>query len=306
MKVRGFTLIEMLAVIVVLSLLATGYYAPQIAVEARRIKRVQADVVAQEIALLGAAAQAYALAHIGGEWPRQEDDCALAHEELTDRLPSDAFSRDTVFHITAGADDALPFAVAENPAHLGRYYFDCSENAGGERPLFRVRLMFDGDAAGWAEYIANQLPNSAVSVSGDYRGVEVGWPEAAVLPALDDYVSKDDPELESNLDMNGHTIFDVGEVILDSGQTLASALQYAGVAVPGNYVNKPACPPGLTPQVVTVPLEMSHPDSQPITHFRVYASDSGGRWRIRSSVHGIGSEFTDSNVVRVGVFTLCS
>ncbi len=301
----GFTLLEMLVVMLVLSLLATGYYGPQLLAETRRIKRVQADVIAQEMASLGAAAQAYALAHAGA-WPREGHDCRQAYRELDERLPQAAFSRDTAFYRGAAAV-AVPFTVAGEPAHLGRYYFDCAENPPGDRPLFRVRLMLGEDTAAWTEYIANQLPNSAVTGGADVLGLEVGWPEAAALPALDAFVAKSDPVFEADIDAGGNSIFDAGEVILSSGQTLASSLQYAGIAAPGNDVDKPDCPPGLAPQVVTVPVEMSHADAQPITYFRTYAQEFGTFWRVRSAVYGSESESANARAhVRVGVFTLCS
>ena len=301
----GFTLLELLVVMLVLSLLATGYYGPQLLAETRRIKRTQADVVAQEISLLGAAAQAYTLAHQSGDWPRQAQDCLRAHEQLTERLPSEAFSRDTAFYRGPAAGFAAPFMITDGQLHLGRYYFDCSENPDGERPLFRVRLALGEDTAVWAEYIANQLPNPEIVVNSDVRSLEVGWPLPSALPALDALVAKNDPVFEADLDVNGHAIFAAEEVILEGGQTLASSLQYAGIAAPGNLVDKPRCPPGLVPQVVTVPIELSHEVPQPITYFRAYATDIGNAWRISSTVHGTDSQSTGARM-RMSVFTLCS
>lgn len=302
----GFTLLETLVVMLVLSLLATGYYAPQMVGELRRIQRVQADVVAHEISSLGAAAQAYTLAHAGA-WPLENSDCSDAHQALTDRLPPEAFSRDTVFFRSAVEEADPPSEIEGEERLVGRYYFDCGENSDGDRPLFQVSLDFSAGDAAWADYVANQLPNSSVAPDGDVRRLEIGWPKPAALPAFDAFVLKAEPLFEGNLDVNGNSIFAADEVILSSGQTLASALQYAGVASPGNRVNKPDCPAGLVPQVVTVPLEMSHAEGQPLTHFRVYATDSGSTWRIRSTVHGSGSQSLDAAArVRVGVFTLCS
>ncbi len=302
--VRGFTLIEVLAVVLLLSLLATGYYGPQLLSETRRIKRMQADVIAQEISSLGGAAQAHTLAN-AGVWPRQDHDCRQAYQALTDRLPSEAFSRDTAFYRGRAQEGAPQFAPSGEQAYIGRYYFDCSENTQGERTLFRVRLILGGDAAAWAEYIANQLPNSIVTGGAEVHGLEVGWPPPLALPAFDAFVAKNDPVFEADLDVDGHSILDVGEVILSSGQTLASSLQYAGIAAPGNVVDKPGCPPGLAPQVVTVPVEVSHTDTQPITYFRTYASDIGSAWRIKSVVYGAHGQSHDGHV-RVSVFTLCS
>lgn len=295
---KGFTLLETLIVMLVLSLLATGYYAPQIAGEVRRIQRVQADVVAHEISSLGAAAQAYTLAHAGA-WPFEERDCREAHQGLTDRLPPEAFSRDTVF-FRGGGDD-------EDARLSGRYYFDCDEDADGDRPLLRVSLDFAAGDADWADYVANQLPNSSVSLDDGVRRLEVGWPKPAALPAFDAFVSKTEPVLEGHLDVNDHSIFGADEVILNSGQTLASAMQYAGVARPGNLVVKPGCPAGLVPQVVTVPVEMGHDLNQPMTYFRVYATNAGPSWRIHSVAYGTGdATYNNASRVRVGVFTLCS
>ena len=307
MKSAGFTLLETLVVMLVLSLIATGYYAPQLSGEIRRIQRVQADVVAHEISSLGAAAQAYTLAHAGA-WPIEERDCLDAHQALTDRLPPEAFSLDTVFFRgDVDEEDDGELGSDDEAQPIGRYYFDCSENSDGIRPLFRVSLSFGAGDAAWADYVANQLPNSSVSSDGDVRRLETGWPKPAALPAFDAFVSKTEPLFEGNLDVNGNSVFGADEVILGSGQTLASALQYAGVAAPGNRVNKPDCPAGLVPQVVTVPLEMSHPDGQPLTYFRVYATDAGSAWRIRSTVHGAESQSLDAALrVRVGVFTMCS
>ena len=308
-RAGGFTLLEVLVVIAVLTLLVGGYYGPQLLADTRRIQRTQADVIAREISMLGAAAQSYALAH-AGHWPRQSDDCQQAHLELTHRLPEQAFDRDTIFYAAETEIDPPLFETNEEQAYPGRYYFDCSEDISGERHLFRVGLILDGYATVWADYIANQLPNSEI-IDGypgeeDIVGLRVSWPEMTVLPALDEFVVKSDPQFESHLDVNGHSVYDVGEVVLRSGQTLASALQYAGIAQPGNYVNKPGCPLGLVPQLVTVPLEIGHEDLQALTYFRTYASDLGSRWRIHSRVYGAESESLDATRIRVSVFTSCS
>ena len=307
-RLGGFTLIEMLVVIAVLTMLAGGYYGPQLLADTRRIQRTQADIIAQEISMLGAAAQSYALAH-AGHWPRQDDDCRQAHLELTHRLPEQAFDRDTVFYAQEEITSPL-FAINEKRAYPGRYYFDCNEDASGKRHLFRVGLMLDGYATVWGDYIANQLPNSE-TIDGppegdDIVGLQVSWPEMTVLPALDEFVVKSDPRFEAHLDIDGYSVYDAGEVALRSGQTLASALQYAGIAKPGNYVNKPDCPPSLVPQLVAVPVEMGHEDLQALTYFRTYASDLGDRWRIHSRVYGAESESLDATRIRVSVFTSCS
>lgn len=311
MKRAGFTLLEVLVVMVMLSLIASGYYGPQLLAETRRIKRIQADVVAQEISAVGAAAQAYVLAHAGsgaGSWPREEHDCRQAHLALTDRLPPHAFSRDTAFY--RGPADGGALTQAGGVAwHIGRYYFGCIRNSEDDPSIFRVYLMFDigDDGAALADYVANQLPGSSVTFYANFPILTVEWPLPAALPAFDAFVAKAEPELEGHLDVNGHSIFDADEVILNSGQTLASALQYAGLARPGNEVNKPDCPPGLTPQVVTVPVEMGHNRGQPLTHFRVFADDAGTAWRVNSTVHGVQHQsFTDDSRVRVAVFTMCS
>ncbi len=308
-RAGGFTLIEVLLAITVLSLLVGGYYGPQLLADTRRIQRTQADIIAQEISMLGAAAQSYALSH-AGYWPRQDDNCEQAHLELTHRLPERAFDRDTIFY--AGEAEVTPplFETNEEQAYPGRYYFDCSEDMSGKRYLFRVGLMFDGYAAVWADYIANQLPNSEI-IDGpvpddDLVGLQVSWPEMTVLPALNEFVLKSDPQFEAHLDIGGHAVYDAGEVALRSGQTLASALQYAGIAQPGNDVNKPDCPLGLVPQLVTVPIEIGHENLQALTYFRTYASDLGDRWRIHSRVYGVESESSDAARIRVSVFTSCS
>lgn len=256
--------------------------------------------------MLGAAAQSYAIAH-ASQWPRQADDCRQAHLELVDRLPEQAFGRDTIFYTGETRIDNPPFGINEEQTYPGRYYFDCTEDASGKRYLFRVRLLFGDRAAVWAEYIANQLPNSEV-VDGaqDIVGLQVSWPETAAIPAFDEFVIKSAPRFEGHLDISGNSIYDADEVVLTSGQTLASALQYAGIARPGNYVRKPECPAGLVPQVVTLPLEIGHEDLQALTYFRTYAADGGSRWQIKSRIHGVESESVDAAPVRVSVFTLCS
>ena len=290
----GFTLIELMAVITVMSMLTVAVFGPEIRVRAKEFEQIQIDVTIEEIRRLGSMAQTFTL-YNNGDWPDAGNDCHNSYQYL--QLTSlDEIS--PLYFPEAIAVSELPFAIAPGAdAHFGKYYFNCLERPlhSDLRPWFIVYIALDGSHKHWASYIANQVAGAEVVSKSDNLGVKISWPLLSAIPALAGLLPRDGSRpMLGDLDMAGHAISDLGDISLREGQSLGGVPLLHVVAKPGNQIRKPACPNEYVPQIIVLPKEIAHSSGQPITKFKVWADDQGSSWRINSEVHDITSP-ADSN-----------
>ena len=308
MKYRGFTLIELMAAVTVLSILTVLFWGPEIRARVHDFEQTQADVTIEEMRRLGSMAQTFTL-YNNGNWPGAVADCQGSQQYLA----LTTFDEYSSFY--SGLIDPtknLPFSIGTGEAaHLGQYYFKCPEwpPGSGLRPEFIIYLALGDRHPQWAEYMSNQLAGAVVVRNSDYAGLKVSWPLLSAIPALSALLPRDGSlSMLGNLDMGGNTIGGLGDVSLTEGQTLGSVPILHTAARPGNRIAKPMCPDDYLPQIIVVPKEVAHTSGQPITKFRVWANDRGEAWDIKSEVHSVSSivDYDDHNKVLAGVMVKCA
>lgn len=311
---RGFTVLEAMIATVLIALLSTFFYAPNVVSKIHDFRRMQADVVAEEMNRIGLAAQDWALKN-DNAWPNPEADCALMFSTLTNAGMLGEFdgtqNPKTAFYITGNR--ALPTAnpLVQN-VEPGRYYAWCDDEE------LQIDLFFDDDDARWAHYIANRLAGASVTELEDSDDLRLRsfWPLPSAIPILSDFVSRSAPEhtgaMQGNINMGGNAIIGANDVVLRSGHSLGKTIVYAGVVVPGTRLLKPGCSPGLTPQILASFNSLFHSTGRPLHYAEVFSEDvtveNKPAWRVRTRViaNPGGSGQLDYEDLKVNVLIRCS
>lgn len=317
MSNRGFTLLEMMAALLVLSLLAGSFYAPRVLSQARELQRAQALSIAEQINRVATIAQDWTLSH-NGHWPDAANQCAGLFTLLSDRLQGlEAVSAPPSPWLVDGSR-VLPIT---NPAwrrrgEIGRYYPFCDDRG------LQIEIFIRGRDALWADYIRNRLANAEVDRFGGriFVRLRAHWPLPAAIPALASLVSKDSPEftgaMRSNINLGGHAIFDANDLILSNGHSLGKTVSYASNVAPNTHISTPACAPGLKPQALASFNRLLHKSGKPINFsaaiVKPLPSAGGGnnrsnRWMIQSQVIDSSGAIDKNNTeIRVNVLVRCS
>ena len=290
----GFTLVELLVTISIISLLLVGYYAPQVQSEFEESQRTIARTVAEEIYQIGAAAQAHAI-DTGGDWPDNFDNCRGAIDELT------------LNNYLAGIDEESAFNSAD--ISFGLFYTACPETITGTgiRNHFVIFYLVPREKIKYAGIIQNALPaTSQLADTGGDVILQTDIPLPAAIPALQALLPLDGARaMTGELDMGGNDIAGVSDVFLQTGQTLGSAPVFSGIVRPGTAINKPTCPPGYAGSIVVVPVDVAHSSGQPISKMRVFARESASFWTAHSEVVSITGTDSDHNKVSMAVSVRC-
>ena len=313
-QTAGFTLLEVLASTVLIALIAVFFYAPNAVSKIQDFRRLQADVVAEELNRVGLAAQDWALDN-NGNWPSMASDCAFLFTTLVAGGKLDPFDGSSqpasaFYHV---GEKNIP---TENPLfttiELGRYYPYCDNDQ------LQVEVFFSENDARWGHYIANRLAGAAASDLGkDSENVvklQSFWPLPTAIPLLDGYVSKAEPEftgaMVSNVDLGGHAIIGANDVVLSNGHSLGKTVVYGTVIAPGRAIEKPTCAPGLTPQIFASFNNLFHSRGRPIHYAEVFTEEReiNPAWVVRSRViasAGGSGEYDNPNL-KITVLIRCS
>ena len=312
---RGFTLLEMMASLLVLALLAGSFYAPQVLSQARELQRAQALITAEQLNRIAAVAQDWTLSN-NGHWPDVSNRCANLFPLLSSRLlglESSATPSSPWLH---GAPRSLPIThSAWNQGQLGRYYPSCSNDD------LQIELFMRSEDELWAHYIKNRLTGAVLDqFSGrNYVRLRAQWPLPAAIPALDALVSKSRPELtgalRSNVDVGRHAVFGASDVILDNGHSLGKTIAFAENARPRQIVSAPRCAPGLRPQALASFNRLLHSSGKPINFSAAIVvpldadaiNNPGNRWLVSSQVIDSDGTIDNNNpAIRINVLVRCS
>ena len=298
-EIQGFTLLEVMVVVIITSLASLFLWVPEMEARVRDLHRTRADVTIEEIRRLGTAAQLYTLNH-NGDWPDLANRC----QGSLGLLQLSYLNSQSPFYTGASLKPAaLPEELkGRKPDKIGEYAFACPPPTIESQysPEWILQLALSGKDTIWAAYIANQFAGAAHFDLADYSIVEVATLLPSAIPALDAYLPRDGSEpMLGNLDMGGNDVHKVGDVILDTGQTLGSVPVLQVIARPGNQVKKPDCPPQYKPAIFVTPQSIAHSRGLPMTRFRVWASDLGNAWRIHSEVFGTTASPDKNNATTV-------
>ncbi len=303
-RTSGFTLLEVMAATVLLSLLAVFFYAPQVASDALRLRRMQAEVAVEEMNRVAYLSQQWVL-NRDGQWPGQSGGCVLAIAELASTglfelsAAQSPFFRAGVKRFPRGA----PLARGE----YGRYYTSCDAR------VFSVSLMLDAENAKWGDYIANLLVGSRIGrhEGGTVVSVVANWPLPGAIPALAAYVRRDAPAftgaMGSNVDLGRHAILSASDVVLHNGHSLGKTLHYGAQLTPGASVPEPNCAPGLEPQILTSFNHLLHRSGKPLHLAEATVQRLSDGWVVGSrTVDSDGTLDVNNNNVRINVLIYCS
>ena len=300
----GFTLLEVMAATVLLSLLAVFFYAPQVASDALRLRRIQAEVAVEEMNRIAYLSQQWVL-NRGGEWPGQSSGCGLAIADLASTGLFELSAAQSPF-FRAGLKNfppGSPLSIGE----YGRYYTRC------DTQTFSVLLMLDAENAKWGDYIANLLTGSRLGrhQGGTVVSVLATWPLPGAIPALAAYVRRDTPAftgaMDSNVDLGRHAILGASDVVLHNGHSLGKTLHYGAQLAPGSAVPEPNCAPGLSPQILTSFNHVLHRSGKPLHLAEATVQRFADRWYVGSrTVDSDGTVDLDNNNIRVNVLIYCS
>ena len=314
---RGFTLLEMMASLLVLALLAGSFYAPRVLSQARELQRAQALAAAEQINRIGTVAQDWTLSN-NGHWPDAGNQCANLFLLLASRLQGlEAASAPSSPWRRAGRK-TLPITHPgwNQSGEIGRYYPSCSADS------LQVETFISSEDELWAYYVRNRLAGAEVDqfAHQNFVRLRVHWPLPAAIPALSDLVSKSQPEftgaMRSNIDVGGHAILRASDMILDNGHSLGKTIAYAENLRPNVRITAPACAPGLRPQALASFNRLLHKSGKPINFSAALVrpdsrsdpvNNPGNRWLVLSRVIDSSGVVDDNNPdVRISVLVRCS
>ncbi len=300
----GFTLLEVMAATVLLALLAVFFYAPQVASDAQRLRRMQAEVTVEEMNRIAYLSQQWVL-NRDGQWPGQSSGCTLAITDLASVGLFDLSAAKSPF-FRAGLKNFPPDAPLSR-GEYGRYYTTCDVQT------FSVSLMLDAKNAKWGNYIANLLTGSRLGrhQGGAVVSVVASWPLPGAIPALDAYVRKDAPiftgAMGSNIDLGEHATFSASDVVLHNGHSLGKTIHYGAQLSPGSTVPDTDCAPGLAPQILTSFNHLLHRSGKSLHLAEATVVRLAGGWIVGSrTVDSDGIIDLNNDNVRINVFIYCS
>ena len=309
---RGFTLLEMMASLLVLALLVGSFYAPRVLSQARELQRAQALVTAEQINRIGTVAQDWTLSN-NGNWPDQQRQCGNLFALLRGQLRGLEANAAPASPWRQAGQQALPITHSNwrRRGEIGRYYPSCS--AGN----LQIEVFMHSDDVLWAHYIRNRLAGAQVDRfhNRQYVRLRAHWPLPAAIPAFASLVSKSQPELtgamRSNIDLGGHAVLGANDVILNNGHSLGKTVSYANNVIPNRFITTPRCAPGLRPQALASFNRLLHRSGKPINFSAAIVEPMHrgniNRWRVRSHViDSSGTVDNNNRDVRINVIVRCS
>ena len=268
-KNRGFTLIEVLVAVAVLSILVSSYATFKIRADIAELNQRLADALIEEITLIGNQAQTiYAQT---GSWPDYANQCANALSEAA-------------MHII-GVDRNSPFPAVD-------YTMQCTDSA------FVVNLEMPASLEIWAHYITARTPsiNDSLTLSNGNQSLVSQWPLPADISLfkqlLDDYYRVDGSKaMTGDMNLDGHNIVAIGQArgddfILNRGpshakHSLGKTVENIQLVRAGDVVAKPKC---TSPKIYITSANIGTPSGRPITSIQWTAAGNQSAWIIENTL----------------------
>ncbi len=277
-KQTGFTLIELSIVMMIGTLLASTLASIWASNRSRDIQINNQDVAIGQMQRIAQAAQIFRLENTG-LWPDEANLCAGAFTALyiAGRL--------------RGVSNTSPFNTV--------YSTSCTTGLAGQ---FFVSVDAATEVA--ASTMGNALPANTVAGS-TVTGI---WSVAGAEPAMDALLDLAGTKAMSGpLDMGGNTLINADDVITATGQSLASAVVFKSELLPGESINRPTCPSGMTAEpFVDGFRRTSLPSNGAIHSSDVQITPLANGWRFDPVVVGpSGPEVVTGTHVRFTVSIKC-
>ena len=266
-KRGGFTLIETLITVAILSILVSSYAVFKLRADIAELNQRLSDALIEEITLIGNQAQ---VAHArSGSWPDDANGCAGAFANTTMRV--------------IGIDQNSPFpSVSYKPS--------CTADA------FTISLVMPASLEAWAHYIKAQTPsiNDVTALVDGKQSLTSKWPPPADITLfkrlLDDYYKIDGSKaMTGNMDLGGHDIVDIGKAqgkdfeLKTQTRThrLSKTVESIRLVRAGDIITKPSC---SSPKIYITSANVGNPSGRPVTSIQWTASSSGNKWTIENTL----------------------
>lgn len=216
-KQSGFTILEIMVAISLLGVI-TSVVGPSL-VTSRILEQERLTITrtAEQIQRIGIAAQRRSLDNTG-IWPDEVNACAGA------------------FGVLNGL--GLVDGITANSPQGGPWVISCASGS----PITISNTMADADDA---QRLKRQVTGSIVAGTV----VTANYPQPSSIALFAGAFMKDGSELATgSFDMDGNDIVNAGDIILETGQSMTTAVYYKTSWTPGSgNIPKPTCPAGFVP-----------------------------------------------------------
>ena len=268
-KHRGFTLIETLITVAILSVLVSSYAAFKLESDIAELNQKLSDALVEEITIIGNQAQTvYAQT---GAWPDYANQCANAL--------SNTAMRDI------GIDQNSPFPAVS-------YTMSCTDK------VFTTSLEMPASLEIWAHYIKARTPsiNSSSALSNGNQSLASNWPRPADITLfkqlLDDYYKLDGSQrMTGDMDLGEHNIvnidkaqgkdFELRRTQPTPKHSLAKTVENIQIVRAGDTIAKPSC---TSPKIYITAANIGNPSGRPVTSIQWTATGSGNTWTIENTL----------------------
>ena len=272
-KYRGFTLIETLITVAILSILVSSYTVFKVQSDIAELNQNLSDALVEEITLIGNQAQTiYAQT---GSWPDHSNHCMDALNDGTMQL--------------TGVDQKSPFPAVS-------YRTVCTNL------VFVISLELAPSLETWAHYIKARTPSiqDSLTLSGGNQGLTSLWPLPADISLfkklLDDYYKTDGSKpMTGNMQLGGNDIVDINKAygtdfeltqgLPSNKHSLGKTVSNVKLVSAGDNITKPNCPLStLSPKIYITSANVGNPSGRPVTSIQWTASSNGNTWIIENTL----------------------
>ena len=263
-KQCGFTLIETLITVAILSILVSGYASFKLEADISELNQKLSDALIEELTLIGNQAQTvYAQT---GSWPDYANRCVSALADTAMRELS--------------LDQNAPFPAV-------RYAMSCSDK------IFTISLEMPASLETWAYYIEARTPsiNSPSLLANGNQSLTSNWPLPADITVfkqlLNDYYKLDGSQaMTGNMDLGGHDIVNINtaqgnDFELSRKHSLSKTVEDIRLVRAGDKITKPDC---SAPKIYITSANVGNPSGRPVTSIQWTASGTGTTWTIENTL----------------------
>ena len=268
-RYRGFTLIETLITVAILSILVSSYASFKLRTDIAELNQRLSHALIEEITLIGNQAQTvYAQT---GLWPDYANQCTNALAETTMSL--------------IAIDRHSPFPAVN-------YTISCTAQ------LFTIGIEMPASLETWAHYIKAQTPsiNSSLTLPNGNQSLTSKWPPPADITLfkrlLDDYYKTDGSKpMTGDMNLDGNNIVDIGKADGDDFElkrgtpsrrhSLSKTVANIQLVRAGDTIVKPNC---TSPKIYITSANIGNPSGRPVTSIQWTAGSSGNMWIIENTL----------------------